>query len=176
MGRWALLLILGILAETPAALAAHRRPAGAFEPARLLSLMPTGVRECKELQARVDFTVLCPARLPRAGLHWRHGTTPPKLAIERYGDRSHTRKPGLLGLGFAYGVPVEPASGRWFWSRRTWLNRLAYFLHFTIYRRGLERLPVGLRRRCFGHRCGLARYAEGYGLRADTGYYWANHT
>jgi hypothetical protein len=124
----------------------------------------------------VAFTVLCPSRLPRAQYHWRHGASLPRLTTEFYGDRSHPRRPGLLGLAFGYGSPVEPRSGPWFWRRRAWLNRPAYFLHFTLFRQGPESLPSGLRRRCFGPRCGLVKYADGYGLEPGRGYYWANHT
>jgi hypothetical protein len=176
MGRWGVLLAIGLLVAVPSGLAAHRRPPAAFEPARLLPLPAAGVSECKALQAQSGIGFLCPARLPRARWHWRHGGRPPSLAVERYGDRSHPRRPGLLGLGFGYGVAVEPRSGHWFWSRRTWLNRPAYFLHFTLYRRGPEPLPQRLHRRCFGARCGLVKFADGYGLRPGRAYYWANHT
>jgi hypothetical protein len=175
VARRALLLIL-VIVIVPPALAAHKRPSAAFEPARLLPLPSAAVRECKELQAKVAFTMLCPRRLPRARWHWRHGAPAPALQVERYGNRTKPDRPGLLGLGFAYGAAVEPASGAWFWHRRTWLNRPAYFLHFTIYRRGPEALPRGTRRRCFATRCGVIRYADGYGLRAGRGFYWANHT
>jgi hypothetical protein len=176
VARLALLAAVGLLVAVPQGRAAHRRPPAAFEPARLLPLPANAVRECKELQRRLPFTFLCPAQLPRARWHWRHGGTPPGLTVERFGNRARPRKPGLLGLGFTYGGHVEPRSGRWFWSRRAWLNRPAYFLHFTIYRRGPEPLPTGLARRCFGVRCGLVKYADGYGLRPGRGYYWANHT
>lgn len=175
MARRALLLIIGIIL-VPSAPAAHKRPSAAFEPASLRPLPTTAVRECKELQAKLTFMLLCPRRLPRPRWHWRHGAPAPTLQVERYGDRARPNRPGLLGLAFGYGAAVEPASGAWFWNRRTWLNRPAYFLHFTIYRRGPEALPPGTRRRCFATRCGVVRYADGYGLRPGRGYYWANHT
>ena len=176
MWRCTPLLVAGFLLAVPTGLAAHKRPSAAFQPARLLPLPTAAVRECKELQAKLRFTLLCPSGLPRARWHWRHGAPPPTLQVERYGNRARPNQPGLLGLGFAYGAAVEPASGAWFWNRRTWLNRPAYFLHFTIYRRGPESLPQGASRRCFGTRCGLVRYADGYGLRPGRGYFWANHT
>jgi hypothetical protein len=82
----------------------------------------------------------------------------------------------LLGLTFGYGAPIEPQSGRWFWSRRGWLHAPAYFLHFTLWRLGPQRFPPRLSRRCFGDRCGRVAYAAGYGLRPGRGYYWTNHT
>jgi hypothetical protein len=164
-----------LMAATPA-VGSHRPPGGAFEPARLLPLPAPAVKKCKELQAGVAFTVLCPSRLPQARLHWRHGGGPPRLMTDFYGDRSHPNRAGLLGLAFGYGAAIEPQSGRWFWRRRAWLNRPAYFLHFTLFRQGPESLPSGLERRCFATRCGRIRYADGYGLRPGRGFYWANHT
>jgi hypothetical protein len=147
---------------------------------KLYPLPASGVRSCQTLQRRVDFTVLCPARLPRAtrALPWRPTWDKPRFRVDFVGDTFHPKRPGPIGLDLGYGVPVEPFPGDRGWPRRHfWLNRPAYFLHFTIYRRGLERVPPPLYRRCFGRRCGAVRYAEGYGLRPGPyGFYWANHT
>jgi hypothetical protein len=171
-------LLACALVLSSAASAADRPPKTAFAPVRLVSLPPPAARACKRLQASVSFTVLCPARLPTATLGYPAGSKPPRLRADFFGDRFHPQKRLVLGIEFFYGTPVEPFPGTW-WRRHVWLNRPAYFLHVTIWRRWAVHLPVWraqLHRRCFSHRCGLIKYASGYGLRGTTDAYWANHT
>lgn len=146
-----------------------------YQPVQLHPLPASAVAKCRLMQEHVRFTVLCPARMPRAVLGWRLRDAPAPFHSQILGSpgRRHLRTP--YGVEFGYSAPVEPASGP-DWRRLVWHNRPCCFLHFTIFRPGGATLPHGLERTRLGGKRGWLLAARGYGLEGTVVYWWANHT
>ena len=145
-------------------------PRAAFTPVKLLPLPPYAAWQCRRVQRRSPFRILCPRRLPRPTIGWPPGRPPPKLFVARL---------PYPGVSFTYGFPWEPDSGPE-WRRHVWRNRPCCFLHFEVFRRppGRQSVPAGSRPALVGGKHGLLKQAAGYRLFSGAGnsdIYFGNH-
>lgn len=170
-------IVLTLVAAAACGLAASgatasRPPAPAFAPVRLLPLPARAVTQC-----RLAFRLrLCPSRLPQATLTLRPGVASPPLSAVRVGPLRNVGAE-LIGISFAYGAPVEHATGG---GRNLWRNRPCCFLHFELWRAisGVPRLPVTARPAIVGGRHGTLAQASALGMACgpgDAGVFFCNH-
>jgi YVTN family beta-propeller protein len=124
----------------------------------LVALPAHAIAVCRRAQARARFTVLCPARLPRATRAFTPGTPPLPLVVSHRG--------GVLDFG--YSAPAGPEG-----SVPVRLNAPERFLHFVV-GRALEGVPPGARSARLGGRRGVLARATPNGA-LDSSPYWGNH-
>jgi YVTN family beta-propeller protein len=135
------------------------RPASAGDALALVPLPAQAVSVCQREQARAHFTVLCPARLPRATRALTPGTPPLPLIVHA----------GAGGLDFSYGGEAGPDPS--VPLRR--LNAPERFLHFVV-GRAVQGVPWQARPTRLGGRQGLLLPATSNGSLDDTPYF-GNH-
>jgi hypothetical protein len=145
----------------------RRTPDPPAHSASAIRLVPTPlsvIEQCRRVQARAHFRMLCPRMLPRALIGWP-GQPPPPLQSGFV--RLNSRRPPV-GVDIGYGAPWEGDSGRG-WRQHLWRNRPCCFLHFVI--QGGQPVP-GARPAVLGGRRGrvLAATSASYG-----GPYFGNH-
>jgi streptogramin lyase len=133
-------------------------PVAAAETAILPKLRLTPVPEavvsaCRKAQRQVSFTVLCPARLPRASRAAAAGVKPFALGASAFGE--------TVDIGYN---AEDPRGGRF--------NDPARFLHFVI-GPASQGVPAHARPACLGGRCGLLAPASSAGN--YSGAYFGNH-
>jgi YVTN family beta-propeller protein len=167
-----LLVLAAVLASGGAAGAnrgalTRRTPDPPAHSASAIHLVPTPasvIEQCRRVQARAHFRMLCPHLLPRALIGWP-GQPPPPLGSGFV--RLNSRRPPV-GVDIGYGAPWEGDSGRG-WRQHLWRNRPCCFLHFII--QGGQPVP-GARPAVLGGRRGrlLAATSASYG-----GPYFGNH-
>jgi len=149
-------------------------PKAAFAAVRLYPLPVRALTQCRLERAMQ----LCPRRLPRASIAYRHGTTPPALAAERFGLRQNGTDVET-GISFTYGAPWEPDSGP-DWRQHAWRNRPCCFLHFELWHavRGKPVFPDSAQPAMLGGHPGDLAPATGAGLgcgAGNAGVYFCNH-
>jgi hypothetical protein len=154
--------------------AADLPPKTAFAPARLYSLPTRALTRCHLARA----LQLCPRRLPRAWIAYRHGAAPPQLTAVRVaaGRNGNAIEVGIM---FSYGAPWEPDSGP-DWKKHAWRNRPCCFFHFDLRHavRGKPTVPDAARPATVGGRRGDLAVATGAGLACgagNAGVYFCNH-
>jgi YVTN family beta-propeller protein len=145
----------------------RRTPDPPARSAETIVLFPTPasvLEQCRRVQARVRFRMLCPRMLPRALIGWPPGQPPPPLGggLVRPSPRS------VAGVDIGYGAPWESESP----SQATphlWRNRPCCFLHFVVQR---GRPAPGARPAVLGGRSGRLLRASGS---FNAGPYFGNH-
>jgi YVTN family beta-propeller protein len=163
-----LLAIAGVLASAGATAASRgaltRRtpdpPAFSARAIYLVSTPASVIEQCRHVQARAHFRMLCPRVLPRALIGWP-GQPPDPLGAGFV--RPSPRR--IDGVDIGYGAPWESASA----SPHRWRNRPCCFLHFVIQR---GRPVPGARPAVLGGKSGrlLPASSSSYG-----GPYFGNH-
>jgi YVTN family beta-propeller protein len=140
VGLVAAVAVVGCGGDRPRAVV---KPAGKAAPPglRLVPLPATAVAACHRAQAKASFTVLCPARLPRAIRGLMPGVPPSPLVVQG----------GSQVLDFGYSGVAGPEG-----SVPVRLNAPARFVHFVVGRAFLG-VPPGARPASLGgHRGQLA--------------------
>jgi hypothetical protein len=136
--------------------------------------------KCDRAQKQSQYVILCPRALPRPWLGWPAGKPPAtSLRTEIFRDGK-----SAFGMEFAYGAPVEPASGTPDWVKtHLWLNRPCCSVHFVVFHlgRGLPPVPAAAAPARLGGKRGRLLDALGYapfasGAARSRVFLWANHT
>ena len=150
-----------------------RSPDPAARSAKVIHLKRTPaavIAQCRRVQAKARFPMLCPRVLPRALIGWPPGQPPPPL---RAGLIDSSPRRGPDGVDIGYGAPweIDPGSGQPAAQVRPhlWRNRPCCFLHLVV-QRGAP--APGARPTMLGGRRGrlLAATTSGY-----SGPYFGNH-
>jgi len=161
-------------------------PASAYGPVKLYPIPARVAWQCRRVQRRSPFRILCPARLPRPMIGASAGAAPPKLLAQvlpyelaTWRNRAQRRRALPAGVSFVYGGPWGPDSGP-DWRTHVWRNRPCCFLHFDVFRRppGRQFIPSGARPAVVGGKLGLLKEAGGYGMISGSGnadLYFGNH-
>jgi hypothetical protein len=149
-------------------------PKAALAAVRLYAVPNRVLTQCHLARA----VQLCPRRLPRAWIAYRHGAVPPALTAERFA--AHQNGGALeAGISFSYGAPWEPDSGP-DWQQHAWRNRPCCFLHLDLWHaiRGKPTFPNTARPATLGGHQGDLALATGAGLACGAGkagVYFCNH-
>jgi YVTN family beta-propeller protein len=151
--------------------AGGRSPDPPVRSARSIQLLPTPtgvIEQCRRVQARARFRMLCPRVLPRALIGWP-GQPPPPLTA---GIIRSSPRQGPDGVDIGYGAPweIDPGGGQAAAQVRPhlWRNRPCCFLHFVV-QRGAP--APGARPAVLGGRRGRLLPARG----SYYGPYFGNH-
>jgi YVTN family beta-propeller protein len=135
-------------------------PARSAKTIRLAPLPAGIVAQCRAIQARVRFRMLCPRILPRPLIGWPPGHPPSPLA-------AGFMRPGPLtfaGIDIGYGAGWDDPN-----NRHAWRNRPCCFLHFVVQR---GRPAAGARPAVLGGRKGRLLPAN---TSSYYGPYFGNH-
>lgn len=165
--RLGLLATATLVAWGATAASGRQTPDPSARSASAVYLAPTPasvVEQCRRVQARARFRLLCPRMLPRALIGWPPGHPPPPLGAGQV--RISPRR--VDGVDIGYGAPWESQSAGGV-VPHAWRNRPCCFLHFVIQR---GRPAPGARPAMLGGRRGRLLPASGP---LNAGPYFGNH-